>query len=343
MKERLLLLFGILLVSALSVCGQEGTGPVNTHADDRKRLAEILKLPTFIQLRLLSMPRDVPREKSTETPAPYKVKDWIGFRLLASQSAFEEIPVPVFRWPYTETRPMLMRDGDIVPYSKQAEAAAQRSEELFGPGHELKLRSGVEHELQDIRLEDWYEPLSPGRYELTVRRRFDWQGDWLTSAPIYFEVQPRTSTPIPAGVSIELTPEGLQPKKDGTYEATSKVVVVIFVVNKSDQTLKLNVIDREYGNRPQLFRDGVLVPYREEVAQRIRAKEENPRLVEIVNDLFVEPKTRSWFQGISLEDWYGPLPPGSYRLTDRQRFEIDGSWTAESAPLLFEIRRAKSN
>jgi hypothetical protein len=38
-----------------------------------------------------------------------------------------------------------------------------------------------------------------------------------------------------------------------------------------------------------------------------------------------------------LKDWYGPLGPGSYRLIDCRRLEIDGPWTANSAELLFVI------
>ena len=80
-----------------------------------------------------------------------------------------------------------------------------------------------------------------------------------------------------------------------------------------------------------------MLPYREDVTQRINDKEESPRKVEIVNDIFLDPKSRSWSQGISLKNWYGQLAPGSYRLTNRHRFGIDGPWTAESAPVLFTI------
>ena len=40
---------------------------------------------------------------------------------------------------------------------------------------------------------------------------------------------------------------------------------------------------------------------------------------------------------VRVSEWYGPLAPGQYRLTSRQRFEINGPWTAESAPLLFQV------
>ncbi len=334
----------IILLCAVSVFAQ-GTldkngisHPTAEELAERKRLAEILKHPTFITLRLLSSPRDVPREASTDTPAPYKVKDWIGFRLLVSQSLFAEISVAKFKNPYTEVRPVLIRDGDIVPYSKQAEPAVERAESLFGRASELKIKSGSEYELQDIHLDDWYEPLTPGRYQLTVRRRFDWQGDWVTSSPVYFEVQPRNPGPIPAGVTIRIVPAGLEPKTDGKpYRLGSEVHVTVFVLNNSDQPVKMSVVDLYYGNRPQLFKDGALIPYREETTNLISSKDENPRFVDVANDFFLDPGTRSGLQELDLKDWYGPLKPGLYRLTNRRRFEIDGPWTAESAPILFNV------
>jgi hypothetical protein len=54
---------------------------------------------------------------------------------------------------------------------------------------------------------------------------------------------------------------------------------------------------------------------------------------------FIEPKTTSQLEGLRLKNWYGPLAPGSYRLINRRRFEIDGPWTADSAELVFEVVR----
>ena len=115
--------------------------------------------------------------------------------------------------------------------------------------------------------------------------------------------------------------------------------VTVFVVNDSNRRIKVDVIDSYYGNRLQLFKDGTLVPYREETAKLIHSKVKNPRLVELASDLFLDPNAISGLQGLNLKDWYGPLQPGSYRLIDRRRFEIDWPWTADSAELSFEVIR----
>ena len=343
----LVLLCAIVLASTLSVFAQ-GTidkqrvyHPTEEELAANKRLSELLRHPTFITLRLLSMPRYLPRENPTDAPAPYKVKDLIGFQLLMTQSSSEKITIWNYMSPYYEYRPELSRDGDILPYGKKAQERVERAEREAPSGsmRQVTLRPGHPEHWIYIDLEDWYESLTPGRYQLTVRKQFAWDGDWVVSSPVIFEVQPRTpGAPIPTGVKIEMVPEGVEPKTDGkTYRLGTDVYIRGFVVNNSDQPVKVSVVDRYYGNRPQLFKDGVLIPYREETAKLISSKDENPRLVDVANDFFLDSGTRSGLLYVKLKEWYDPLSPGSYRLVNRQRFEIDGPWTADSAELLFEV------
>jgi hypothetical protein len=238
-----------------------------------------------------------------------------------------------------------VKDGEIIPYSKtrqnQIDSVESGRSLSDSSGAIITFEPGHEYGPESIDLDSWYDSLSPGRYQLTARKRFVRDGDWVVSNPVYFEVIPRpAASPIPAGLSFELAPEGAAAKKNGIYQVAPEVAVIVQVVNNSNQTFNFNVIDRVYGNRPQLFRDGKLIPYRDEMKQRLDAKETNPLLVEIVNDIILEP-TQTWPTAIILKDWYGQLPPGSYKLINRCRFEIDGPWSAESAPLLFEIPASK--
>jgi hypothetical protein len=320
--------------------------PTEEEIAARRRREELLRHPTFITLRLLSSPRDVPREAATDTPAPSKVKDYMGFQLLVTQNSPEAMQFGI-KTPYYEYRPELMSAGEVVAYSQKAEELVKRAESHPHSGSviSITLKAGVENRYDFINLDDWYEPLNPGRYQLIVRKQFAWGGDWVVSNPVYFEVIPRTpGSPIPAGVTIELTPEGVPPRTDAKpYQLGSEVVITLLVRNKSDQPLRINVIDREYGNRPLLFKNGTLVPYLEDATALIKSKEENPRLVSVVNDFFLDPQVGTWPDGFDLKKWYGQLSPGSYRLVIRHRFEIDGPWTAESAPLLFEVVPSKKN
>ena len=68
-------------------------------------------------------------------------------------------------------------------------------------------------------------------------------------------------------------------------------------------------------------------------------KEEHASAVGQASNFFLEANTTTTLGEFSLNSWYGALPPGSYRLVNRRRFEIDGPWTADSAELEFEVVR----
>src|SRR5437667_321946 len=134
MRKKFLSICAVIFASSLTVLAQ-GTidqngvyHPTEEELAANKRLQELLRHPTFITLRLLSNPRDVPRENPTDTPAPYKVKDWIGFQLLITQNSSEEIRLTNYRSLCYEYRPELIRDGDILPYTKEANERCERAE-----------------------------------------------------------------------------------------------------------------------------------------------------------------------------------------------------------------------
>ena len=148
----------------------------------------------------------------------------------------------------------------------------------------------------------------------------------------------KPATSIPSSVTVRLVPSDFQEKpEEKLYRLGREAYVTVLVVNNSDKRVKVEVIDLYYGNRLQLFKDGLLVPYKEETAKLIQSKDESPRLVDVTSNLILDPPMASGLQNRNLKDWYGPLTPGVYRLIDRRRFEINGPWTADSAELLFEV------
>lgn len=351
MSVRPVSLLSLVFAATISVLAQ---GTVDQHGvyhpreeeiARNKRIHELLRHPTLITLRLGTTGRPVPKEAPTDNPAPYYLKDRIGLQLFITQNSSEEISLGNLRWPYYEYRPELIRNGDVVPYGAAAQEKVKRAESEPPSGGVIsyKLMPGKEDRWDFVNLEDWYEPLVTGYYKLTVRKQFAWDGDWVVSNPVYFEVRPRPSaSPLAPGVTIELKPDDPQTSADGrTVRFEGEVALAVVIVNNSDQPLKVSVIDLLYGNHPQLFKGGVLIPYRPETETLLKSKEENPSRVEIVNDIFLDPGTRSVLHGISLKDWYGSLKPGKYRLTNRRRFEIDGPWTSDSEAIVFEVVPAK--
>ena len=45
-----------------------------------------------------------------------------------------------------------------------------------------------DYTLQRIDLSEWYKPLVPGHYQLTVKRQFVRGGDWIQSDSINFDI-----------------------------------------------------------------------------------------------------------------------------------------------------------
>jgi hypothetical protein len=239
----------------------------------------------------------------------------------------------------------LLRNGEVISYGKRKASEIESSEQnrLSGSGAPVSLEPGREYAFGLVNIDDWYDALTPGRYQLTVRKQFAWGGDWVTSNTVYFEVEPRMpGAPIPTGVTVEISPDLTEQRPDqGVYRFEGEVPLKTFVMNNSDQPVKVNIIDHYYGNRPQLFKDGVLIPYRDDITDLIKAKDDNPRRVEIVNAFSIDPGTSAAASPLYLSHWYAPLRAGKYRIVDKRRLEIDGPWTGDSAPFMFEVLPAK--
>ena len=335
----------VMLAAALQVAAQatvieQGVRqPAEEQIGNYKRLEELWRHPTFVMLRLASIAREFPHEDPTTTPRPYTIDEWLRFELFITQNSTETLIMSSG----STYRPELVRDGDVVSYSTSAQERVEREARpaKYGSASSKKLEPDREFRFTMIALEDWYEsPLRPGHYQLIVRRQFVSDGDWAESNPVTFDVMSRkAAVPIPDGLSIRLVSErAAPPSKSEPYRVTSNDTIGNMVVNNSSVPVNIKVIDLFYGNRPELLKDGKPIPYLEAVAKQIQSKDSDPRLVER-GDLEIDPKTTFNSGGWNLKYWYGSLPPGVYRLTNRRRFEIGGVWTKSSAELLIEIVR----
>jgi hypothetical protein len=187
MTKRLVGLSGVLIASALTVLAQS-TSPDQPTGE---RLIELLRHPNFFTLRL-STPNYSQREKPTDTPAPFSEGDSIDFQLFMTQNSSSSITVWTEADFYFAYRPELMRDGEILPYTKEAKAGVKTADTqpYNGSGAPHVMEPGREYVLYTIILACWYKPLQPGRYQLIVRKRFVWDGDWVGSNPVVFDVLP---------------------------------------------------------------------------------------------------------------------------------------------------------
>src|SRR6266550_2903408 len=266
MSKKCFRVCGAILALALSVSAQ-GTidkygvyHPTEEEIAANKRRSELLKHPTFTTLRLVSTRRSGPHAEPSTTPSPYLVGDYTHFQLLITQYLSEEIVLSNYMSSYYDCRPELYKDGEILPYSKQAQERVERPDRQVVSGSVMAVRlvPGRERLWTDIDMDDWYEPLGPGHYQLSVRKRFTGDGDWVQSNPVTFDVQARKpAMPIPDGVRVRLVPQTAKPQVKGQpYRMGSGDYFDVEVVNDSDQPVKITVIDAFYGNRLRLLREG---------------------------------------------------------------------------------------
>lgn len=156
------------------------------HIAANKRMHDLMLNPTFITLRLGAPTLD---KKVSESGASYKQGDSIRFDLFITHSFTEPIEV-VEGDLYSDMRPELFRDGDPIPYLKKVqELAGQREKKpetiRSVPSH---LMAGKEYLIGTVDAKDWYGDLPVGHYQLSVRRRFVYGGEWIQSDSLTFEV-----------------------------------------------------------------------------------------------------------------------------------------------------------
>lgn len=142
-------------------------------------------------------------------------------------------------------------------------------------------------------------------------------------------------------ISLSLPETQLLNKPDEPYRVSNKISVKVTVRNNSDQTIRVRRVDGFYQNRPQLFRNGKLLPYRGNLESDLRQQEGNPEFVSLRHVVRVSPFASENLTKIDLNDWYGELVPGSYKLINRYRLDVRGPWTADSAPLSFQVVEEK--
>jgi len=138
-------------------------------------------------------------------------------------------------------------------------------------------------------------------------------------------------------ISLALPEAELLNKPSEPYRVGNKVYIKVVVRNDSDQRIKVRSVDRYFQNRPKLFKNGEMIPYRREIAESIQKREANPEFVSLRQVVWVSQYSSESVSEINLNDWYGDLEPGTYQLISRYRLDVRGPWTADSAPLSFEV------
>lgn len=138
-------------------------------------------------------------------------------------------------------------------------------------------------------------------------------------------------------VSLRMVPINVlsQPKHE-PYRVCNKPLVKMLVTNNSSSQIRVLMFDTYYQNRPQLYKDGKLIPYRRDTAKLVESKDRDPVTISI-RGFILEPAATEELDALKLTDWYEPLLRGSYKLINRHRFAISGPWSINSEELPFEV------
>lgn len=118
------------------------------------------------------------------------------------------------------------------------------------------------------------------------------------------------------------------------YKVGDKIFFRLLITNTSSENVSFSVADPYYYNRPQLLKDGELVPYRAGLAEVLKSKEKNPDN-QSIRTVTLHPHGTDTVI-IDMKQWYEPLQPGRYLLIVKRRFIWGGEWI-ESPSISFEV------
>lgn len=194
MRKSCLNLCAVILASSLPIFAQgtiDKNGrhvPIKEEREANERMAESLRSPTFVRLRLVFLNPNT--DETTDLAPPYKSGDPITIRLILNHFFNGPITFVDYINQYRNLQLELLRDGDVAPYKKEVQRSVERgrTEPPNESSATMQFLPERDYILHRINLSEWYKTLLPGHYQLTVRRRFVWEGEWVQSDSITFDI-----------------------------------------------------------------------------------------------------------------------------------------------------------
>jgi hypothetical protein len=132
------------------------------------------------------------RGDNYEPKSRYKPGDKVLIEVSMTNTGSEPLEVGIGN-SYFQDRPRMKKDGKPVLYHKELPGVLKEKEKRpgqFGSAMYYKLEPDVPTVVHRFLLEDWYDRLEPGQYELTLRHRFWGKEVPAESDTVSFEVIP---------------------------------------------------------------------------------------------------------------------------------------------------------
>jgi hypothetical protein len=124
------------------------------------------------------------------------------------------------------------------------------------------------------------------------------------------------------------------------------ISIVVFMMNKGAEITSVAIADPYYQNRPKLMKDGKAIPYRKEVVEVLKWKENEVCGAGRIVGAQLKPNEKTEVDFLLVNEgprvtgniiWYDTLEPGKYELSIRRRFGCYKEPEAESDPIHFEV------
>src|SRR6266496_402333 len=112
--------------------------------------------------------------------------------------------------------------------------------------------------------------------------------------------------PIPRDAVTDATP----------YNPGDKIQFKLVMTQNLSEPFDILVTDVYDQDRPELTRDGDLIPYRKKVAELVKIKDQKLQIFSEV-PMSIEPGKPSPIATIDLDQWFGGLKVGHYQLRVR--------------------------
>ncbi len=196
-KSALVVAATIVLLSSLLTLGSQ-TEPANTAQQDEKsdnpdkqeRVIELNKFERASRVTIKPVSTDLTTLKQRFRAS--RIEEKVFVVVSVTNTTTEPISI-IIGDPRIQYRPRLLKDGKLLPYKEEV-VKVVRAKDKSGPGSGRiisgEIKPGETVTMDHIDLADWYDPLEPGQYQLTLKYRFRHRGQPVEVNMITFNVVP---------------------------------------------------------------------------------------------------------------------------------------------------------
>jgi len=131
-----------------------------------------------------------------------------------------------------------------------------------------------------------------------------------------------------------------------SFKVGEPISIVVFMMNKGAEITRVAIADPYYQNRPKLIKDGNVIPYRKEVVEILKWKDNEGCGAGRIVGAELRPNEKTEVDFLMVNEgqrvtgniiWYDTLEPGKYELSIRRRFGCYKEPEAESDTIHFEV------